>query len=243
MPEKGGGRPVTKAEKVAHELRQDITSGRIAPGGRLEQRDIAARYGTSPTPAREALMRLAAEGILVHTPNAGMTVAEIGSDRIEELNEIFLLRKAVESMVTGRAHEYITRARVAELQRIHAAFTEATEERDLAGLRTLNYSFHMQIYRTAAGDRIMRMIEQLWMLFPWDTVAWNNAYMAPDERQGVLEHGAVLDALAGGTAEEAADAMAEHIAKSYRYLVLYLSRRSQDDDEDGDQSADPASAR
>lgn len=219
---------MTKAERVAEQLREDITSGRIAPGGRLEQRDIAARYGTSATPAREALMQLAAEGILVHTPNAGMTVAEIGIDRIDELNEIFLMRRALESMATSQAHDHITRARLAELKRIHDAFSDAAEERDLQGLRTLNYSFHMQIYRAAAGDRLMRTIEQLWMLFPWDTVAWNNAYLGPDDRVAVNEHAAVLEALTSGTAEEAGAAMGDHISKSYGYLVLYLSKRDED---------------
>lgn len=220
-------RGATKSEWVADQLREDITAGKIPRGGRLEQRDVAARYGTSATPAREALRQLAAEGILIHTPNAGMTVAEFGADRIDALHEIFLMRKALESMAASEAHQHVTRAQLAELARIHEAFAQAVEEEDLDGLQALNYSFHMHVYRAAAGERLMRSIEQLWTLFPWETVAWSNAYIR-DKKQAIDEHQAILAALTTGTGQEAEEAMAVHIEKSFASLADYLLERGEE---------------
>jgi len=222
-----GGRTLTKSALVAHRLREDISAGRYPPGGRLEQRDVAARYGTSATPVREALKQLAAEGILVHTPNVGMTVANLAADRIDDLHEVFLMRRALESMATREAHQHLSRLQLSELERVHEAFGAGIGSHDLATIRELNYSFHMQIYRAAAGDRLLRTIEQCWTLFPWDTVAWAKAWLRPpDERQSQHEHGAVLRALQTGTPEEAGEAMGVHIDNSYRSLVAYLRERA-----------------
>lgn len=214
----------TKTERVAQRLRHEISTGVIPPGGRLEQRDVAARYGTSATPVREALRQLAAEGILVHTPNAGVTVAQLSADRLDEYREIYLMRRALESLATEEAHQQFSRAGLADLRRLHEAFEAATAGEDRAGLRTLNYSFHMRIYAAADAPRLLRSIEQLWMLFPWETL-WLN----PEEGHSARQHLAILEALENGTPADAAARMVTHIDEGYGTLVRYLEQSSKDD--------------
>lgn len=179
---------------------------------------MAARYGTSPTPVREALAQLAAEGIVVHTPNVGVTVADISAGSLEKFREVYMMREALEGLATELAHANVSRAQLADLRRLHAAFESAVEAGDTQGQRTLNYSFHMRIYRLADAPRMQRIIEQLWTLYPWDTL-----WIGPDRQHSIREHAAVLEGLTNGTAEEARAAMGAHIRHGYETLATYLA--------------------
>jgi DNA-binding GntR family transcriptional regulator len=218
-----GPKSPSKVELVAEALRQEIASGTLPPGARLDQRGVAARFGLSATPVREALNQLAAEGILVHTPHQGMRVTDVSSHSAEEFEEIYLLRETLERLATTLAHEHVTRAQLRDLEKLHAAFVDAWERRDASGYRALNYSFHMRVYQVAAGPRTLKMIQTLWTLFPWDTlelvVAGDDD---PAHMASVGEHERVLEALRSGTAEEAGDAMAEHIRHGRELLRRYM---------------------
>lgn len=67
----------TKADAVYDELQSGILSGRIAPGVHLRQEEVAARWGVSQTPVREAFRRLESEGLVEHAPNRGVIVRGI----------------------------------------------------------------------------------------------------------------------------------------------------------------------
>jgi len=207
----------TKTDAVARELRREIASGALAAGNRLAQRDLAERFGTSPTPVREALRQLTAEGLLSYTPNQGVTVADITAREVEELHEIYLMRSALERIATELAHRHLSRAKLEELDQLQqAAAVERRESGDDA--RALNYSFHMEIYKAAQAPRLLRVIEHLWTLFPWDTL-----YLHPTgEATSPDEHAAVIVALRTGTAEEAGDAMVRHIQHGYDKLKAHV---------------------
>lgn len=214
----------TKADFVAQKLREDIAAGIIPPGDKLDQRDIAARFGFSPTPVREALKQLAAEGILVHTPNQGVTVADVTAQSIDELEEIYLMREALEKLATERAHEHLSRAQLSELARIEEAFREARLSGALQEAQLLNYSFHMSIYARANAPRLQRFIETLWTMFPWDTLWILQADEA--EPSSIRHHEKILEGLTRGTAEEAGLAMVEHIKAGYEALRADVARRA-----------------
>jgi DNA-binding GntR family transcriptional regulator len=215
--------PLTKADYVAKKLREDIAAGVISRGDRLDQRDLAARFGVSPTPVREALVALSAEGVLVHRPNQGITVADVTSDSVEDLEEIYQMRQALERIATERAHEHLSRAQLAELGRINDTFVEAMAAAAFADAQVLNYSLHMRIYERAQAPRMFRVIETLWTLFPWDTLWVMRA--GAGASASVRHHERILHALAHGTAEEAGEAMDEHIRAGYEALVAGMAAR------------------
>ena len=78
---------MTRAEQVHRELRAALLRGEFTYGRRLVEEQLADRYATSRTPVREALRRLAAEGLVRHEPNRGVQVADWG---VADLDEIFL---------------------------------------------------------------------------------------------------------------------------------------------------------
>jgi DNA-binding GntR family transcriptional regulator len=206
----------TKADLVARRIREDIASGVIPRGGRLDQRDLAARFGMSPTPVREALMALAAEGILVHRPNQGVTVADLATQSVDEFEEVYLMREALERIATELAHAHVSRAELGELERINDAFRGAMAAEALAEAQVLNYTFHTRIYEQARAPRILRVIETLWTLFPWDTL-WVMR-VGEGEADSVRHHERILEALRNGTAEASGQAMAAHIQAGYEAL-------------------------
>lgn len=216
--------PETKADLVAQALREDIAAGVIPRGDRLDQRDLAARFGISPTPVREALMALAAEGILVHERNQGVTVADITSHSLEEFEEIFQMRQALERLATERAHDNFSRAQLTELARVQEAFREAVAAGELQRAQVLNYSFHMRIYERAEAPRMFRTIETLWTLFPWDTLWSLRAGEA--EPRSVGSHDEIVEALRTGGAGDAGRLMSEHIRSGHDVLRDEVSRRA-----------------
>jgi DNA-binding GntR family transcriptional regulator len=218
--------PETKADLVAQALREDIAAGVIPRGDRLDQRDLAARFGISPTPVREALMALAAEGILVHERNQGVTVADITSHSLEEFEEIFQMRQALERLATERAHDHFSRAQLAELAKVQDAFREAVSAGELQRAQILNYTFHMRIYERAEAPRMFRTIETLWTLFPWDTLWLMRVGEANPSSVG--SHDDIVEALTTGTAEDAARLMFEHIDSGHDALRDEVTRRAAD---------------
>lgn len=90
----------TRADWVDARLRTEILDGRLAPGARLVVADLAARYGVSPTPLREALRRLSAEGFVDWPPQRGARVASATRRDAEDLYE---LRLALEPVALGQS--------------------------------------------------------------------------------------------------------------------------------------------
>ena len=95
-----GARSLTSAERTLHALRELILGGDLHPGARLGEVELADRLGVSRTPVREALSRLATEGIVEIQPNRG---ARVATWSVAELEGVFDLRSAIEPLLTAYA--------------------------------------------------------------------------------------------------------------------------------------------
>lgn len=209
----------TKVDFIVEQLRNGIATGTFSPGELIEQREIAARFGMSPTPVREALNHLAAEGLLVRAPNRTLRVVHLTQQGVAEIREVYLMRIALERLATELAHEQISRADVADLERINDAMADMAACRDFESVRTLNYSFHMRIYQSAQSPRLVEAIERLWMLLPWETLWLERELDAP-----LREHKDIVAALASGTVSEAAELLVRHIERAYELLVNLVEK-------------------
>ncbi len=104
----------TLAATVGQRLRSLILEGQLLPGTVLRLAPLAASLGVSVMPVREALRQLEAEGLVVVAPRRGATVAELS---VEDVEEIYTLRIALESLCAGRAAERLTDADLVGLER------------------------------------------------------------------------------------------------------------------------------
>lgn len=132
-------------------LRADILSGRMPAGMRLGEADLAEQLAVSRTPVREALSRLAAEGLVDLVPNRGARVATWTTD---QLRQIFDLRLAVEPTIVALAvprFDAATLDRLGELARRMKKFGRPGRHQDLDAIVDLNRDFHGLYVETAAN--------------------------------------------------------------------------------------------
>lgn len=142
-------RTTTSGERTLRELRELILDAEIPPGARLGEVELAERLGVSRTPVREALTRLAAEGLIEIAPNRG---ARVATWTVAELEGVFDLRLSLEPQLTGSAVPNATKQDVDELDELsHRMLTAGTPgpDQDLDALVPLNRAFHDRLVALA----------------------------------------------------------------------------------------------
>ncbi|MFI0395121.1 GntR family transcriptional regulator [Paracoccus jiaweipingae] len=152
-------------EPAAHErlyraLRARILVGELAPSAALTLRGLAQDYGTSMTPAREAVRRLVAEGALVLSASGRVTTPALSDDRIEELAA---LRALIEPELAARALPRAHFALIDRLAAINSGIAEAVQRHDAVGYIRSNLEFHRTLYLRAQAPAMLAMLETIWL--------------------------------------------------------------------------------
>ncbi len=204
---------VTKADELAQAIEQAIVTGEIAPGTVLRQETLSEQYAVSRTPVREALRRLAALGLVSFEPNRGVRVRTLSR---EDLEEAFLVRAELESLATELAAARITEEDIDERRALTAEWVRA------------NHAFHDVVYRVAAAPMVERIAKSARRTFSGHAV-WGPAGSDIDDlyEHNVLQHRAIREALAAGSAAGARALAREHVLHSFRLLETVLSQAGQ----------------
>jgi DNA-binding GntR family transcriptional regulator len=210
-------------------LREAILSADFKPGDRLLQDELAERLNVSPTPVREALRQLEAEGIVNYSQHKGVRVAEVSP---EEVHEIYLMRGALESLATRLAIPNLTKSDVNQMRKLQTKIEKAVAANELSPLRRLNYDLHMIIYNASGMQEICRVIRTLWTRFPWDTL-----HVLPGRAaESALEHKEIIQAISDGNDQLAGQLMQKHIDSGAKAVEAFLNRERQADKEQADSS-------
>ena len=155
-------KPVRKAtlqEAVYREIKQAILSGRIPPGRNILTEKIARQTNVSETPAREALTRLEAEGIVWRSSRKGHVVNKLSS---RDLREILRIRLALETMAMREACGKISVKTLRYLENIFRQYKQARKDIDIDKYFLLNKEFHNVLYSAADMPTLKIIIELLW---------------------------------------------------------------------------------
>lgn len=203
---KSSGAPRTRTEKVHHALRNAIIEQRLPPGSRLPEDAIGESFGTSRTIAREALGRLAVEGLVDLKPNRGAFVA---NPSLEEGRGIFLVRRALERAMALELAGKVDAPTARRLREMVASEAEAASSNDAEAIRMAG-EFHLTLAQLTGNPLLLRYVTE--------TVSRCSQVLAMYGRPhsadcGVREHAAIVEALIAGKAEEAADLMDRHVAE------------------------------
>ncbi|MEU9498532.1 GntR family transcriptional regulator [Streptomyces sp. NPDC048196] len=203
------------AHAVCTAIREDIVSGALAPGSRLIEEILAARYGVSRVPVREALRTLQSEGFVTTRHHAGACVAEPTEQEAADLLDI---RALLEPLGAARAAARRTPAHLKVLRGLVRLGRERARHGSPADLRQLDGWFHETLAQAAGSPSLTALLTQLRRKIEWMYAT------EPTPRAGEAwdDHGAVLDAVARGDAERARALMAAHIERS---LPVYRLRR------------------
>jgi len=152
-------RDETLSEKVYARLRSALVGGRLVPGQKLVHRQLALELGVSPTPVREALLRLVSDGALDLDARGIAWVPRLPPDRYAEIME---LRAILEGRAAAQAALHATAADIAALRAIHARVMEARRIGDGAVLLAENERFHFGVIALARMPVLQRLVESLW---------------------------------------------------------------------------------
>ena len=145
----------TTQESVADRLRQLIVSRKLRPGERIVQSELAEQFGVSRTPIREALHKLASDGLVILSPNKGASVADFS---LSELEGIYSIRIAIEGYGAFLAAEQITDDDLGRLASLLDRMKVVFEEGDRWRLLEVNREFYALLYAIAKQPRLYDLI-------------------------------------------------------------------------------------
>lgn len=204
------------AARVADELRASIQSGELHPGERLVERKLAETLGVSHIPVREALARLAEEGIVAREPRRGARVAELNS---RDLDEISSLRIVLEQFMCGRVRERWNDEIAEELTHVLNAMQAAAAADDSTSMSRLDAEFHETLARLADHSLLSDLLGQLRSRIT-GFVRAANASLAKDERREHVEsHRRIYEAIARGNQETINQVVSQHVSVAVRRIV------------------------
>ncbi|MCZ7573257.1 MAG: GntR family transcriptional regulator [Ardenticatenaceae bacterium] len=200
---------------VANHLRQAIINGQLKPGQKLIQDEIAAEYGISRMPVREAFRTLAAEGYVTIYPHRGVIVTELSTAEIEE---IFSIRILLEGWATRLAASSITADSLARLNDLisEMEISQATPAR----YHLLNTAFHDTIFKAAQQPRLRALVMNLRNVVE----PYLRIYLSGEGRiqRAHSVHKALCEALAARDAEKAEQLAKDHLRQALDALLSNL---------------------
>ncbi|HTD03104.1 GntR family transcriptional regulator [Undibacterium sp.] len=197
---------ISAAGRVYHHLRQRIVDMTMLPGARVVERDIAEELGTSRTPVHEAVQRLAEEGLIEVVPRVGTFVARIPLDNLEEA---MLVRSALELAIIEKATERATPDGIARLQAILDAQTACIRANDKHGFHQTDEDFHAALAELSGFPGVWQIILQAKTQI--DRYRQLTLPLAGRMDGVLVEHSAVIAAIASGDPANAVAAMRSHL--------------------------------
>jgi phosphonate utilization transcriptional regulator len=208
---------------VQREIEHRILSGQLAPGGKLNEADLAAELGVSRGPVREAFRGLEQVGLVRTEKNRGVFVRQVS---LEEADEIYEVRAALEAQIGRLAAKRIRPEQLERLRALVKRMHAVGRARDADAYFPLNLEFH-ELLAEAAGNRALasnyrRVVNEL-NLYRRETLA-RNAENIPVSTQ---DHEAIIAAIAKGDAALAERLLYDHVIQSRARLYRALDAAPQ----------------
>ncbi|MCV2488146.1 GntR family transcriptional regulator [Geodermatophilus sp. YIM 151500] len=214
----------SKADQVHAQLKEQIELGELAPGAPLSELSLVARTGASRTPVREALRRLAAEGLVDLAPRLGARVSRVSAQSVRDLFEFRQLLEpaAIRSATERAAADPAVRQDFADMRAGFARIQARTpsQERSRA-FYELADRFDWAIIDATRNEHLRRAIADL---RPHTARLRNLSHLDPQRTDvSVTEHLAICDALLAGDGDAAASRIAGHLTESLRTIFRNLA--------------------
>lgn len=199
------------------QLLSDLREGRLSPGDRLRETELAERLGVSRTPVREAIRQLEADGIVAHVPRQGASIRTLDYAEVMELYEMRAVLEGTGARLAARAASDIEVEELCDMNRQLAALGNVPDA------FALNRQFHSALLEAARNRFLTRSVQALQkallILGPTTLTESDRA------EQAVEEHTRILDAILDRDGARAELAMRSHIEAAQRVRVRSLRAR------------------
>ena len=203
-------------ETVVRELRSAILGGELRPGERIPQAAVAARFGTSRLPVRDALRELQRQGLVTLESKRGARVLELGQ---EELAEIYLLREHLEPALVAAAATRLPDTALETLNRLATEMERVAGGNDVRVWMELDRRFHMTTYSHASLPRVLRLVESYWDIATQYYSARQDPRYPVSFTLSHFEHRLLVAALAEERASDAEQIARMHIRRTFRSIT------------------------
>ena len=216
-------------ERAHERIREAIQDGRLAPGSRVRENEVAEWLGMSRTPVREAIFRLEAEGLLTHCSRQGLTVATLDYQAVIEL---YAMREVLEGTAGRLAALHASDAEVETLREMIEIEREVSSE-DAVRATQANRRFHQLLHHAAHNRYLLKSLNALgdaMILLGHTTLALPGRHTT-----ALKEHAALYEAVERRDPEAAEEAARRHIRGAQRYRLKMLLN-----DDDGRNDVPPA---
>lgn len=209
-------------ETVVERLRSSIIEGVLAPGTKLNERELCETLAISRTPLREALKVLAAEGLIDIIPNRGASVAQMSE---AEIREMFELMSGLESFSGELACARISPDELTELKALHYAMLACHARQDLPGYYAKNSQIHERINLAARNSALRQMYISVNRRL--QALRFRSNYQPEKWEKAIREHSEMIEALEARDGQRLSQILRVHLLEK-RDAVLQLGARQAD---------------
>jgi DNA-binding GntR family transcriptional regulator len=207
--------------RVYNQIKHLILCNEIMPGQKLHHQELSERLGVSRTPVREALTRLVQEGYVSFLPNRGFTCKEI---RIQEAEELYDLREALEAFAVEKAIVKLTAASLDQLRKKMSSYGRDVQKRFTRERLVYDQDVHMQIIRLAGNETLTNTLSHVFERI----VLKRRTDGLYDPARGLTaheEHMRLLDAMQQRNVSAAVAIIREHIQAGKKNVMADLEQR------------------
>jgi len=209
----------TISDGICHELVEDIITGRIPPGQKLEEQTIAERFNVSRTPVRDAFRQLVGTGLATSRPHRGVTVADLRLDQISDMYEGLGELEALCCRYSALRMSVLERK---QLEEIHMKSRPDSSTNNLEAYSEHNERFHRKINQGSHNETLAEMAMTLRRkLAPFRRPVFFHG--AERIATSFLEHQEIVDAILAPDAEIAFQTMLSHVASSSLNVISYFN--------------------
>ena len=223
------------AEQIANQLRRSILRGTLPPGRFVKERDIAADMGVSRTPVREAIRILSKEGLVELRPSRSPIVATTDFTEVAEQTEVLI---ELEKLSAELACKNATEAEIDNIAEIVKYMAENFDDSDPLDMFEIDMTFHTAI-ASASGNKALAETHGSFL-----RRLWRARYLSARQRRNrervVGQHTQILEALLARKAQEARDAIDNHLwrlAEDIRTIIEAETAKQQNEGNEDEASA------
>ncbi|WP_209324010.1 GntR family transcriptional regulator [Brevibacterium renqingii] len=204
-----------RSAAIAAELRARIIGGGLQPGDRIRQEEVAAEFGVSRIPIREALRILESSGLVTLVASTGAWVTELS---LEECREIYLMRERLEPLLLSLAMPTHTQESIAEFDQLAEVVEQAASPGDFL---EADREFHRAVMAVPGTLRLSETVDHLWNLSHYYRRRLLSPEVSRRREDIVAEHRMILRALELGDVDSAEAIMAAHIRHTRRLVEAH----------------------
>ncbi len=201
-------------EIVYEQLKMQILTGKIVPGTRMMEVELADEMGVSRTPVREAIRKLEKEGLVTIEPRRGAYASDIS---VKDMVDTLEVREDLEALAAALAAERMSEEQIEELRRITQGYSEAIKNSDTEKIIGFDEKFHKHIVACSGNKTLMQLSETV------QELALRFRYLYYDDFSRYanmpVEHKQIIDAIVSGDVEAARETADNHVRRLKEFVI------------------------